>query len=76
MEISFKDKVPLVTGAASGISLATAKAFAKSGAAVTLADINADAARIEAKYLTDAGYRAIGIGCNVANLDGVEAMVK
>jgi len=34
---SFNDKVALVTGAASGIGLATARAFAEVGAAVTLA---------------------------------------
>jgi NAD(P)-dependent dehydrogenase (short-subunit alcohol dehydrogenase family) len=36
----FNDKVALVTGAASGIGLATAKAFAEAGAAVTLADVH------------------------------------
>ena len=40
MNISFENKVALVTGAASGLGLATAKAFAEAGAAVVLADWN------------------------------------
>ena len=40
MNISFANKVALVTGAASGLGLATARAFAESGAAVVLADWN------------------------------------
>ena len=38
MNLSFENKVALVTGAASGMGLATAKAFAEAGAAVVLAD--------------------------------------
>ena len=38
MNISFENKVALVTGAASGLGLATAKAFAEAGASVVLAD--------------------------------------
>ena len=34
----FKGQVTLVTGAASGLGLATARAFAEAGAAVVLAD--------------------------------------
>ncbi|MCB9140540.1 MAG: SDR family NAD(P)-dependent oxidoreductase, partial [Caldilineaceae bacterium] len=38
--MSFQNKVALVTGASSGMGLATAQAFAAAGAAVVLADIN------------------------------------
>ncbi len=51
MNISFENKVALVTGAASGLGLATAKAFAAAGAAVVLADWNLDAARRAADEL-------------------------
>jgi short chain dehydrogenase len=40
MNISFENKVAVVTGAASGLGLATAKAFAEAGASVVLADWN------------------------------------
>jgi NAD(P)-dependent dehydrogenase (short-subunit alcohol dehydrogenase family) len=39
---SFNDTVALVTGAASGMGLATPRAFAEAGAAVTLADVAAE----------------------------------
>jgi short chain dehydrogenase len=40
----FKGQVALVTGAAMGMGLATARAFAESGASVVLADLNGDRA--------------------------------
>lgn len=40
MNISFKDKVVLVTGGASGIGLETVKMFATSNATVVVADYN------------------------------------
>ena len=75
MNISFVNKVALVTGAASGIGLATAKAFAESGASVALADWNEKAARSAAEELTAQGHKAIAIRCDVADDAQVEAMV-
>ena len=49
MNLSFENKVALVTGAGSGIGLATAKAFAESGASVVLADWNEESVRSAAK---------------------------
>ena len=49
MNISFEGKVALVTGAASGLGFATAKAFAEAGAAVVLADANEKEVQAAAK---------------------------
>lgn len=76
MTFSFENQVALVTGAASGMGLAAAKAFAAAGAAVTLADVNEDAARAAAEELVAAGHKAIGIRCDVANMQEVEVMVN
>jgi NAD(P)-dependent dehydrogenase (short-subunit alcohol dehydrogenase family) len=76
MKISFENKVALVTGAASGLGLATAKAFAESGASVVLADWNEKAARSAADELAAQGYRTLAIRCDVADDVQVEAMVQ
>ncbi|MEK9280150.1 MULTISPECIES: SDR family oxidoreductase [unclassified Bradyrhizobium] len=76
MNISFEGKVALVTGAASGIGLATARAFAESGASVALADWNENTARAAVDELTARGHKAISIRCNVADDAEVEAMVS
>jgi NAD(P)-dependent dehydrogenase (short-subunit alcohol dehydrogenase family) len=76
MNISFENKVALVTGAASGLGLATAKAFAEAGAAVVLADWNESAAQTAAKELADKGHKTLAIRCDVSDDDQVEATVK
>lgn len=76
MNISFVNKVALVTGAAFGIGLATAKAFAESGASVVLADWNEKAARSAAEELTVQGHKALAIGCDVSDDAQVEGLVK
>ncbi len=75
MNISFEGKVALVTGAASGLGRATARAFAESGASVALADWNEKATRAAADELTAQGHKAIGIRCDVSDDAQVEAMV-
>jgi NAD(P)-dependent dehydrogenase (short-subunit alcohol dehydrogenase family) len=75
MNLSFENKVALVTGAASGMGLATAKAFAEAGAAVVLADFKADAVMAEAQKLAAPGHRAIAVRCDVSDDSQVAAMV-
>jgi len=54
----FAGKTALVTGAASGIGLAVAERLAAGGAAVVIADFNADGARAAAEKLVAAGAKA------------------
>jgi NAD(P)-dependent dehydrogenase (short-subunit alcohol dehydrogenase family) len=76
MNLSFENKVALVTGAGSGMGLATAIAFAEAGAAVTLADINIEAARSAAEHLVASGHKALGVCCDVADEKEVAAMIE
>jgi NAD(P)-dependent dehydrogenase (short-subunit alcohol dehydrogenase family) len=76
VNLSFENKVALVTGAASGMGLATARAFAESGAAVALADVNEAALRSAVGDLIAAGHKAIAVRCDVADEAEVAAMVE
>jgi NAD(P)-dependent dehydrogenase (short-subunit alcohol dehydrogenase family) len=69
-------KVALVTGAASGLGLATARAFADAGAAVALADWDEKAAQAAAEKLAAEGYQTIAIKCDVSDDKQVEEMVN
>jgi len=62
-----KDKVAVVTGAASGIGKEIAIVFAREGAKIAIADLNLDAADATAKELDPTGERAIGVGMDVSN---------
>src|SRR5215207_3955024 len=71
----FKGQVALITGAGSGMGLATAKAFAEAGAAVVLADFKEEAVKAAAQQLVAAGHKAIAVRCDVSDDAQVAAMV-
>jgi NAD(P)-dependent dehydrogenase (short-subunit alcohol dehydrogenase family) len=73
---NLKDKIAVVTGAASGIGQATAIEFADRGVDLVVSDINEagldeTVAAIEAK-----GRRAVALGVDVSKPDQVEGMIS
>jgi NAD(P)-dependent dehydrogenase (short-subunit alcohol dehydrogenase family) len=72
----FTNKVVLVTGAASGIGLATARAFAAEGARVVLADKSQQALTAAVDEIRTVGGVASGIHIDVTNPADCEAMVR
>src|ERR1700736_426891 len=72
---NFNDQVALVTGASSGMGLATAQAFAEAGASVALVDVKEEAVKTAAQKLVDAGHKAIAVRCDVSDDAQVAAMV-
>jgi 3-hydroxybutyrate dehydrogenase len=67
-----KDKVAIVTGAASGIGKEIAKTFVAEGAKVVIADLNLAGAEMTATELGGAG-KALGVAVDVTNEAQVEA---
>ncbi|ODT88604.1 SDR family NAD(P)-dependent oxidoreductase [Phenylobacterium sp. SCN 70-31] len=65
-----EDKVAFVTGAASGIGLATAQALARRGARLILADIDAAGATAAAAGLRREGTDALGLALDVTDEAG------
>jgi NAD(P)-dependent dehydrogenase (short-subunit alcohol dehydrogenase family) len=73
--LDFSGKVALITGAAAGMGLATAQAFAEAGAAVVLADSKEDAVKVAAPKLVATGHKALAVRCDVSDDAQVAAMV-
>jgi NAD(P)-dependent dehydrogenase (short-subunit alcohol dehydrogenase family) len=73
--LDFSGKVALITGAAAGMGLATAQAFAEAGAAVVLADFKEDAVKKAAQKLVATGHKALAVRCDVSDDAQVAAMV-
>lgn len=79
--MNLKDKVCIITGAASGIGLGIATRFVADGARVVIADLKLDAAQKTADELTAKGPgKAMAVEMNVTDEDavnkGIDAVVK
>src|SRR5450432_878687 len=73
--MKLKDKIAIVTGAASGIGKEIALTFAREGAKVAIADLDKGAADAAASEIEAAGGQAIGVAMDVTSEDGVIAGV-
>jgi NAD(P)-dependent dehydrogenase (short-subunit alcohol dehydrogenase family) len=73
---TFAGRVALVTGAASGIGAATARAFAEAGASVVLADVQSAAGERLAAGLREQGARAVFVRCDMRDEDAIEGVTR
>lgn len=72
----FKDKVAVITGAASGIGLALAEHCVRVGMKVVLADVEADALAKNAAEMKAAGARVLAVRTDVSQASAVEALAQ
>jgi len=73
--MQLKDKVAIITGAASGIGKEIAIEYAREGAKVCIADLSIDAATATAGEITQAGGTAMAVMMNVTDEAQVDAGV-
>jgi len=76
MAATFQGKVVLVTGAAAGLGRVSALAFAREGAKVVVADIDAEGGQQTVQMIKKAGGEAIFVKADVTKEAEVKAMVE
>ncbi|HEX7908639.1 MAG TPA: glucose 1-dehydrogenase [Paraburkholderia sp.] len=70
---NYEGKVAFVTGAANGIGLTTALAFAQEGADVVVVDLSEEGAKATARMIEERGVRALPVKCDVSKSEDVQA---
>lgn len=75
MNIELTGQVAFVTGGASGLGRAAARALAESGARVAVSDLDADGAKAVAAELEAAGGKALACPADASDREAVEAAV-
>ena len=73
---SISGKVVLITGATSGMGLATAKLFSDEGAKVVVTDLDNEKIKSVVDEITDAGNTAQGIKLDVSDKKDIEDAIK
>ena len=71
-----ENRVAVITGSGSGIGRASAREFAKEGAGVVVADINAEGARETVRLIDAAGGTAMAVETDVASPESVQNLLK
>ncbi|KOP81525.1 SDR family oxidoreductase [Cytobacillus solani] len=73
--MKLKDKVAIVTGAASGMGKAIAELYASEGAKVIVSDLNLEGAKAVVKWITEKGGTAKAVQVNVAKQADIDHII-
>jgi len=74
--VEFKNKIVLITGAATGIGRATARELARMGSRIVIADLNGAKAEEAAAAIQAEGGDVMGMRCDVTRDEEVAALMK
>jgi NAD(P)-dependent dehydrogenase (short-subunit alcohol dehydrogenase family) len=72
----FRDRVAVVTGAASGIGRSLAERFAAEGMKVVLADVEEDALRLAEAEMREKGVDVLGVRTDVSKSEDLEKLAQ